>query len=545
MSDVTFPRSNLDLPEGFDFKNPDYAAIFNTRVESLRRLRESPEKIALLRSYYKDNPAQFINDWGMTFDPRNLERGLPAFLPFIPFPRQHDLIDWIVGHWREGTPGLVEKSRDTGVSWVAISLSCTLCIHFEGMAIGFGSRKEEYVDRIGAPKSLFEKGRGFMGGIPPEFRGSWSAAKHSPHMRINFPDTESNISGEAGDNIGRGDRTGIYFVDESAHLERPQLIEQSLSATTNCRIDMSSVNGRLNPFAEKRHGGKIDVFIFDWKDDPRKDEKWYAKQEFELDPITLAQEVNRDYAGSVESLIPHEWVEAAVDAHIRLGIKPTGARLAALDVADEGKDSCAWLGSYGILVDWLEEWSGKGGDIYNSVVKSFGYCDEYEAAELRFDSDGLGAGVRGDARTINEERKKVGRPQLSVVPFRGSEAVSAPTQPIYKGSNLTNEDFFKNCKSQSWWNLRTRFQKTFRTVKGIETYPADDLISIRSDMPLRRKLVSEISQVTYSLDNAGKVVIDKAPEGTKSPNLADACMMRYAPRGKTPMRISAEALARA
>ena len=30
-----------------------------------------------------------------------------------------------------------------------------------------------------------------------------------------------------------------------------------------------------NPFARKRHEGKVDVFIFDWHDDPRKDEAWY------------------------------------------------------------------------------------------------------------------------------------------------------------------------------------------------------------------------------------------------------------------------------
>lgn len=90
-------------------------------------------------------------------------------------------------------------------------------------------------------------------------------------MRILFPETESAMTGEAGDGIGRGDRTSFYIVDESAFLERPYLADASLSATTNCRQDISTPNGMANSFAERRHSGKIDVFTFHWRDDPRKD----------------------------------------------------------------------------------------------------------------------------------------------------------------------------------------------------------------------------------------------------------------------------------
>jgi len=86
--------------------------------------------------------------------------------------------------------------------------------------------------------------------------------KHAPHMRINFPATGASISGEAGDGIGRGDRSSLFFVDESAFLERPELVEASLSQTTNCRIDVSTPHGMANPFAEKRHSGMVKVFTF-------------------------------------------------------------------------------------------------------------------------------------------------------------------------------------------------------------------------------------------------------------------------------------------
>ncbi|EAA5546079.1 TerL protein, partial [Salmonella enterica subsp. enterica] len=158
-----------------------------------------------------------------------------------------------------------------------------------------------------------------------------------PYMRVEFPETGAVIKGEAGDNIGRGDRTTLYLVDEAAFLQRPLLIDAALSQTTRCRIDLSSVNGMANPFAQKRHGGKIPVFTFHWRSDPRKDDEWYRRECEKIDnPVVVAQELDLNYSASAEGvLIPSDWVQAAVDAHIRLGIQPTGKRLGAMDVADE------------------------------------------------------------------------------------------------------------------------------------------------------------------------------------------------------------------
>ena len=279
--------------KGFDFKNPDYVSVFKRRNEKLAKIRKDPSMLPALRKFYRDNPAQFITDWGITYDPRTVDEDHPSFLPFILFPKQEEWVNWVVEKWKAKRPGLTEKSRDIGISWLAIATACTLCLHYDGLAIGFGSRKEEYVDKADLPRSLFFKARMFMANLPVEFRGGWNSSC-APHMRINFPGTGSYMGGEAGDNIGRGDRASIYFVDEAAFLERPQLVEASLSQTTNCRIDVSSANGMGNPFAQKRHGGKIDVFTIHWRDDPRKDDAWYAQQLQDLDSVTVAQEIDID-----------------------------------------------------------------------------------------------------------------------------------------------------------------------------------------------------------------------------------------------------------
>jgi phage terminase large subunit len=145
------------------------------------------------------------------------------------------------------------------------------------MVIGFGSRKEEYIDSKGNPKALFEKARFFLSHLPIEFPDGWDRDKHALYMRILFPGSGSVITGESGDGIGRGDRTSLHIIDESAFLEHPEQIDASLSQTTNCRIDVSTPNGYNNPFAIKRHSGKISVFTFRWQSDPRKGEGWYRK----------------------------------------------------------------------------------------------------------------------------------------------------------------------------------------------------------------------------------------------------------------------------
>jgi hypothetical protein len=529
----------MPIPFPFDFKKPDYTPVYEWRMERLQRIRQRPETLPALRQYYRDNPAQFIIDWGMTTDPRNIDYGLPVTIPFLLFPKQEEWIRWIMERraWTEN--GITEKSREMGLSWTSIALACSLCLFNREMVIGFGSRKEEYVDSTGDPKALFWKARKFIEMLPSEFRGSWSEKKHAPYMRVEFPDTGAVIKGEAGDNIGRGDRTTLYFVDESAFLQRPMLIDAALSQTTRCRIDLSSVNGMNNPFAQKRHSGKIPVFTFHWRSDPRKDQAWYDKEVAKIDnPVIVAQELDLNYQASAEGmLIPSEWVQAAIDAHIVLGIEPTGKRMGALDIADEGRDKNAFASRHGFLLENVKEWSGTGSDIFSTVQKAFTFCDEENLEDFRFDEDGLGAGARGDSRVINEQRQPQRQRQIFVTPFRGSGAVFDPDDEAVRGDNgqagRLNKDFFANAKAQSWWALRTRFQKTYRAVVEKMPYNPDDIISISSAMKNKDKLIMELSQPTFSINGVGKIVVDKQPDGTKSPNLGDATMIAYAPMDNT------------
>lgn len=544
----------------FNWKHPLYTPVIKARFERLRRIRADPDRyVPALKRVYRDKPWLFLSDWGTTFDPRNVRHGLPAAVPFLLFPKQAQWCEWVIERWRAGEPGVTPKSRDVGVSWLFVSLMCTCCIFYEGFAAGVGSRKEEYVDKIGSPKSLFWKARKFLEFIPPEFRAGHVAGKHDPHMRLLFPATGSSFTGEAGDNIGRGDRASIYGVDEAAYIERPMLVEASLSATTDCRIDISSANGMGNPFAEKVHSYPTKlVFTLHWRDDPRKDDAWYAKQCALLDPVTVAQEIDINFAASIEGvIIPSAHVQAAIDAHIALGIEPSGERRAAQDIADGGRDNSAFASAFGVLVDRVEEWSGRGDDddLAKSLVRAFGYCDELGIDELIYDADGMGAHVKGDARLFNQMRREVAerehRPPRTITPvaFWGSGEVWAPDAKIEAGADRTNLDYYMNFKAQCWGFLQRRFRETWRARNDPDyRYDPTLIISLSKDLPLLTKLVGELSQPTWGPNIIGKMVVNKKPDEdgrkAKSPNLADAIMMLMGnPRRR--MRINPEAVRRA
>jgi phage terminase large subunit len=511
-----------------DWKNPDYEAVYAERAARLQRIRSNPDSLPALKLYYAEHIAEFVTDWGVTSDPRARNRGAPVEMPFVLFPKQRDMLQYVQACMANREPGLVEKSRDCGASWLAMCLAASLCLFGRGVVIGVGSRTENKVDRTGDPDSLLWKARFFIKSLPPEFRGAWDETKHSAHMRLQFPETGSAIVGEAGDGIGRGGRSTMYIIDEAAFVERPQLIEASLASNTECRIDISTPNGRANSFAVKRHSGRVKVFTFGWRDDPRKDQRWYEKQCEILDPVTRAQEIDLSYDASVEGiLIPAEWIHAAIGAHTKLGIEPTGARRGALDVADEGKDKNCFAGRHGIVLKTLKSWSGKGSDIFGTTVKAFGICEEHGYSAFDFDADGLGAGVRGDAVQINLKRREAGKNEITVEAFRGSSAVFDPEASLVEGR--LNKDYFANLKAQSWWALRLRFQNTFRAVVEAMAFDQDSIISIDADLEELTNLVSELSQPTYSINQVGKVVVDKTPEGAQSPNLADSVMINYSP----------------
>lgn len=314
----------------------DYAAVWRERGERLARLRGNPAMLEGVREYYRTHPVEFINDWGVTSDPRNAESGRDVRVPFVLFPRQAEYVNWLYERWQKREKGLVYKSRDMGVSWCCVAFSVWMWIFYEGVVIGMGSRKAEYVDNGGDPKSLFWKVREFIGGLPVEFvPREWETKK----MLVMNVDNGSSIVGEGGDSIGRGNRAALYFVDESAHLENQESVDAALSATTNCRIDVSTPLSAGGLFERKVAAGKLPVFEFHWRDDPRKGEEWYKRQCEELDPVVLAQEVDLNPMASIANVLLDGGLVAGAMSRDVLPAEGVGPWMIGVDAAHEGNDA--------------------------------------------------------------------------------------------------------------------------------------------------------------------------------------------------------------
>jgi phage terminase large subunit len=541
MTHVTVSPAGLAIGSVFapiDYRNPDYRPIFEQRAARLTYLRKNPRDLALIKRHYATHKAEFINDWALTIDPRVLKPQSPI-MPFLLFPKQIELIHWIEKCQANETGGIMVKSRDVGASWIAMSWAVTTCLFNKSFVVGFGSAKEENVDNAGDPNTLFYKARMFLEWLPIELRCGWELGKHSAHRRLVFPETGSAIIGQSGDNIGRGSRTAVYFVDEAAHLERPMMADASLAATTNCRVDMSSVNGSANSFYHKAHNGVVPRFDFSWRDDPRKDQAWLEKKEAELDPVVFKQEILCDFNANAENaILSRSLVEAAVGLAEFLKLEVTGRRRSALDVADEGRDKNALASRKGVELDFLEPWSGKGGDIFQTVSKAVSLVEGLGERSMQYDADGMGAGVRGDLRVLNEQRQAAnprGFYNFHGEAFRGSGAVLWPTQKCPR-SEIKNEDMFANYKAQSWWHLYVCFNESWKARKG-EPYDPNLIISIRADLPGLNSLLAELTQPKWKWQPSGKRIVDKKPDDSLSPNLADAVMMVYSPRN-APFAIS-------
>jgi phage terminase large subunit len=525
---------------------PNYVSVWQWRQSQVVKLKGNPMLIMGAKEYYRTRPAEFINHWVDTYDPRNAGRGTPSRIPLICFERQDDLVDFLMSCIADEEGGLIEKARDMGATWVCAGFSVWLWLFWPGASIGWGSRKEQLVDRLGDADSIFEKMRMIIRGIPKFFLPAGLVEKeHMTYMKFINPANDATITGEAGDNIGRGGRKLIYFKDESAHYERPEKIEAALADNTRVPIDISSVNGMGNVFHRRRENGqewapgiemekgRTRVFVMDWRDHPAKTQEWYdmRKKKAEADGLlhVFAQEVDRNYSASVLGVvIPADWVEAAVDAHIKLGIPITGGWGAALDVADGGNDRNALAKRHGILLAYAEQWGER--DTGVTTRRAVQACKEHGEIALQYDCIGVGSGVKAEANRLGDE--KLLPEDMVFVPWNAGAGVLDPDERMIPDDDESpfNKDFFGNLKAQAWWELRLRFYRTFKMVTEGDYYPADMLISLDSRLPLLQTIKKELSQATMTNTGARlKLIIDKAPEGTKSPNLADSIAMAYWP----------------
>lgn len=531
-------------PLAHDQWPPDYRAVYAWRIKTLAEFKRNPALVYSAKAYYASRPAEFIMHWMDTYNPRKTEM---KWIPFVFFSKQADVIELFQSLRHDQESGLIEKCRDAGVTWLGCGYSVHSFLFIPHDSIGWGSRKAMLVDQLGNPDSIFEKMRLILRRLPKCFLPvGWSEKKHATYMRFINPENGASINGEAGDNIGRGGRSSVYFKDESSHYERPEKIEAALGDNTNVQIDISSVHGIGNVFHRRRVAG-IDwqpgkivepgytrVMVIDWRDHPEKTQEWYDQRraKFEREGMLhiFAQEVDRDYSAAISNtVIPKQYIMAAIDAHVKLGWKPGGNWTAGLDVADGGVDRNGLVTREDLICRSADEWGERDPGVTTRrtlvALRSMPRC------LVMYDSIGVGSSVKSEYNRLRDE--KIAR--INDFKFVGWNAGAGVIDPVYKvipddENSISNEDMFYNLKAQAWWSVRTRFYKTWRAVNEGIHYPQDQLISLDSRMPLLYQLIDELAQPVAKQSTSNlKMLIDKQPDGMKSPNLGDAFVMCYFP----------------
>lgn len=546
------------------------------RLERLDLANESEEVQSLVLEACRRNACLWLNDWVWTFDPRVN----PAIVPFDLFPHQEKFVEWVAQREVLQEDGLVEKSRDSGMTWLCVAYAVHGFLFRKGFKAGFGSRKLDLVDKLGDLDSILEKARFIIDRLP-----WWMQPQDYSLGFCNLinRDNGTAIVGEGGDEIGRGGRNSIYFGDEHAYWEHAKKAEAALSQNTRCIIRVSTPNGTGNEFHTKRFSGGLPVFTFHWRDDPRKDDVWYEREKKRIgDPVIVAQELDIDYSASIAGIcIPAKWVQAAIgfekwlkDKH-GIKMRSESAPIAGLDIAEEGKNRSVLGFRSGPVLTEVLDWGQK--TTTWTAHEAIDQCVARQVQYLNYDAGGgFGGPLKHQAEVEETAEYNALEAQASVKPaeryrdpdkyydagggfwlplteaMKAERAAALETQAaividtqgkfIAYGLNgggtcsaytvwpngKTSKEMFLNCRAEWWWNLRARFERCYEWREEGTEHNAEDCISI----PQHAQLIAQLSLPLYERTETGKIQLESKKRmqarGIASPDFADMLSYLYA-----------------
>lgn len=220
------------------------------------------------------------------------------------------------------------------------------------------------------------------------------------------------------------------------------------------------------------------------------------------------------------SVIKYSWIEAAVDAHKKLGVDISGGRTVGYDVADSGDDENACAVFDGGICIGIDNWKAPEDALKDSAMRAWSHV---RGGSMLYDSIGIGAHV---GSTLKGEGVAKG-----YYKFNAGGAVVNPEKEYAHG--IKNKEKFENLKAQSWQDVADRFRNTYNAVVKGESFNPEDLVSISSDIKNLDDLKTELATPRKRYSKRGLDMVETKDElarrGIKSPNLADAYVMGACP----------------
>ena len=464
----------------------------------------------------------WIDYWAYILNPHLTKYGFPMKLPLVLFPKQIEYQKWREDHYQKNKGGIVYKCRDVGVSWMNVTGQAWHWFFEDGFQGRFGSLKAEEVDSKNDPDSLFQKLRTIIYGTPAWMRPAEFHTydnKCDTIMKMFNPVTKAVIAGQQGDNMGRGGRASIYDVDEWAKVQHDKMVDSNLGSNSPCVFYTGTPMGRDNDYAEKLTSGKIDVFSFEWYDDPRKTEDWLQNYTETHSKAVVQQEVLKSLdAFSGGTAIPSDWVGAAVHLHSKIEsgeiVYEGEERVASLDVAAGGTNRTVMMLRKGIFVEKLYEW-----DLNNTnriAEKAASVADEHQAISIQYDPIAVGIGVK----SAFEDMDCSFRP----IPV---DVRRAPSSIPLEGDTRPASERCMNRRAELMERIRRRFEKTYEFMSQGVKHRLDDLIAIPDHAKLRTQL-----SVPERFSEHGKWRLESkeamVKRGVESPDYFDATCLAFA-----------------
>jgi hypothetical protein len=329
-----------------------YEEILRERAKILIGASKDPNWQAALKEMCKQEPVFFFDFFCYTKDPNKK----PANLPFITYPYEKNLIYWLEDRLNTKNDGLIDKSRQMGVTWMIMTWLLYHWLFSPDFIAIVGSRKEELVDKRDKDDTLFYKLDYNLNRLPAWMMPKgFNSVKDRRHLLLVNQHNRSTIIGESSNkDFARGATASVIFLDEFAAWPEASASWDACSESARTKIVISTPAPatffKTLRFSRQMQGK---VKTVHWRMHPEKDEAWYEKMKENLSDETLAQEVDISYDVSGRGRVYPEF-ESVPIAHYEYNPK-----LPLYTASDYGLDTTATV--------WAQQ--NEDGDVY--IIDSY------------------------------------------------------------------------------------------------------------------------------------------------------------------------------
>lgn len=327
---VTVNRRNR-IPEDWNGRIKHYHRVpkgFHDNLRYRRQLIErgtaDPRAAEVIRQCCAEDLLFFVNSFVWTLSPKDCPSN--PNVPMITWPYQDMVLLEIEDAIYDRHALHMCKSRDMGATWMILVVFMWRALFQRGQNFGCASKKQDAVDQLGNEDCLFAKVDYAARYLP-----KWLFPPiERKLLTIRIPENNSAMNGDSttGDSF-RGGRRGAIFCDEMQTVENDMGFMASISAVTDTKIYNGTPAGMSNEFyrliARTKHRIELPWWLHPlktvglyWNNGKRRS-PWYDRKCEELHPMTVAQEIDMDFIGSVQRFFREEMLGPYINKY---AIKP-------------------------------------------------------------------------------------------------------------------------------------------------------------------------------------------------------------------------------